>query len=131
MVNQFAKRASLKKVRKRGFKGFAYITATFNNTFINITDEKGNSLLWSSAGGNGFKGAKKRTPFAAQSASEKLGKRAYDQGIRQLAIIVKGPGRGREAPIRALHSCGLQIVLLKDVTPFPHNGCRPPKRRRV
>ena len=82
MVNQFAKRASLKKVRKRGFKGFAYITATFNNTFINITDEKGNSLLWSSAGGNGFKGAKKRTPFAAQSASEKLGKRAYDQGIR-------------------------------------------------
>ena len=105
--------------------------STFNNTIVNITDKQGNTLFWASAGGSGFKGAKKGTPFAAQSAAEKAGSSAYEQGMRQASVIVSGPGSGRETAIRALQGCGLEILLIKDITPVPHNGCRPPKKRRV
>ena len=125
-----------KKVGKKRNKnapelGVAHIQATFNNTIVNITDKLGNTLFWASAGGSGFKGAKKGTPFAAQSAAEKVGSLAYEQGMRQTEVIVSGPGSGRETAIRALQGCGLEVVLIKDITPVPHNGCRPPKKRRV
>lgn len=112
-------------------KGIAHIQSTFNNTVITITDPNGNTIAWESAGVLGFKGSRKSTPFAAQMAAESVAKKAMDQGVRQVEVFVKGPGAGREAAIRSLQAAGLEINLIKDVTPIPHNGCRPPKRRRV
>jgi small subunit ribosomal protein S11 len=109
----------------------AYIQSTFNNTIVTISDANGDVISWASSGSSGFKGAKKGTPFAAQTAAETAGKRAMDQGMRQLEVMVSGPGAGRETAIRALQGAGLEITLIRDVTPIPHNGCRPPKRRRV
>ena len=112
-------------------KGVAHIYATFNNTIITITDLSGNVVAWNSAGASGFKGSRKSTPFAAQIASEKAAKKAMEHGMRDVDVLVKGPGSGRESAIRALQSAGLHIRSIKDITPIPHNGCRPPKRRRV
>lgn len=120
-----------KKVKKHIQSGIAHIQATFNNTIITITDVAGNVVSWASAGTKGFKGSRKSTPFAAQLAAQDAAKKAQDHGMRQLGVHVKGPGAGREAAIRALQASGLKITLIKDVTPIPHNGCRPPKRRRV
>jgi len=120
-----------KKVKKNVQSGIAHIQSTFNNTMITITDVAGNSLCWSSAGGQGFKGSRKSTPFAAQVAAEECAKKAMEHGIRQLSVHVKGPGSGRESAVRALQAQGIKITLIRDVTPVPHNGCRPPKRRRV
>jgi small subunit ribosomal protein S11 len=126
-----AKTTTRKKKVKRSFtRGVAHIHSTFNNTIITITDTQGNALAWSSAGALGFKGAKKSTPFAAQQAAEAAGRAAYDQGIRQVDVDVKGPGPGREGAIRSLAVVGLQILSIVDTTPIPHNGCRPPKRPR-
>ena len=130
MVKQ-TKRFSSKKAKKIVSLGVVHIKSTFNNTIVNITDKTGNTLVWASAGGSGFKGAKKGTPFAAQSAAEKAASQAYDQGMRQAEVVVSGPGSGRETAIRALQGCGLEILVIKDITPVPHNGCRPPKKRRV
>ena len=130
MVKQL-KRFSTKKTKKITTSGTVHIKSTFNNTIVNITDQQGNTLFWASAGGSGFKGAKKGTPFAAQTAAEKVGSLAYDQGMRQAQVLVSGPGSGRETAIRALQGCGLEILVIKDITPVPHNGCRPPKKRRV
>lgn len=130
MVKQ-AKRFSAKKSKKLVSLGVVHIKSTFNNTIVNITDKTGNTLVWASAGGSGFKGAKKGTPFAAQSAAEKAASQAYDQGMRQAEVVVSGPGSGRETAIRALQGCGLEVLVIKDITPVPHNGCRPPKKRRV
>lgn len=130
MVKQL-KRFAGKKAKKSITKGIVHIKSTFNNTIINITDNSGNTLFWASAGGSGFKGAKKGTPFAAQSAAENVATAAYEQGLRQTDVIVSGPGSGRETSIRALQACGLEISSIKDITPVPHNGCRPPKKRRV
>lgn len=122
------KQTTRKKKIKRAFtKGVAHIHATFNNTIITITDEKGNAIAWSSTGVLGFKGAKKSTPFAAQSAAEAAGKAAVEQGIKSVDVDVKGPGAGRESAIRALANAGLTITSIIDTTPIPHNGCRPPK----
>ncbi len=112
-------------------KGIAHVQSTFNNTIITITDLSGNVLAWSSAGSIGYKGSRKNTPFAAQMAARDCGKKAIDLGMRQVEVYVKGPGAGREAAIRALQAVGLEVRAIKDVTPIPHNGCRPPKRRRV
>jgi len=120
-----------KKERKVPANGTAHIQATFNNTIISITDPDGNLVVWASAGNAGFKGTKKGTPFAAQSAAELAAKRAIERGVREVNVLVKGPGPGRETAIRALQAAGLEISAIKDVTPIPHNGCRPPKRRRV
>lgn len=120
-----------KKVKKNIQRGVAHIHATFNNTLITITDEMGNAIAWSSAGVRGFKGSRKSTPFAAQQAAEDAARKAMEHGMRVVGVCVKGPGAGREAALRALQAAGLKISLLKDVTPIPHNGCRPPKRRRV
>jgi len=124
-----------KKSRKKGRKvdalGVAHIMATFNNTIVSISDKKGNVVAWSSAGRSGFKGSKKSTPFAAQLAAQSTAKEAIEAGVRKVEVWVKGPGSGREAAIRSLQAAGLDIVAIKDVTPIPHNGCRPPKRRRV
>jgi small subunit ribosomal protein S11 len=109
----------------------AHIKSTFNNTIVAITDVKGNTISWSSAGTVGFKGSRKSTPFAAQMATEKAAKEAMEHGMKQVEVLVKGPGAGREAAIRSLQAAGLEVSLIKDVTPIPHNGCRPPKRRRV
>jgi small subunit ribosomal protein S11 len=125
------KRFSNKKSKKIVSLGVVHIKSTFNNTIVNITDKTGNTLVWASAGGSGFKGAKKGTPFAAQSAAEKAASQAYDQGRRQAEVVVSGPGSGRETAIRALQGCGLEVLVIKDITPVPHNGCRPPKKRRV
>ena len=130
MVKQ-TKRFSSKKSKKIVSLGVVHIKSTFNNTIVNITDKTGNTLVWASAGGSGFKGAKKGTPFAAQSAAEKAASQAYDQGMRQAEVVVSGPGSGRETAIRALQGCGLEVLVIKDITPVPHNGCRPPKKRRV
>lgn len=111
--------------------GIAHIKATFNNVIITITDSHGSTIGWSTSGKMGFKGSKKNTPFAAQVAGEAVGKAAYDQGLRKLDVYVKGPGSGREAAIRSLQTAGLEVMSIKDITPMPHNGCRPPKRRRV
>jgi small subunit ribosomal protein S11 len=111
--------------------GVAHIKATFNNVLVTITDIYGNTISWSSAGKNGFKGSRKNTPFAAQVTAEAAAKEAYDLGLKRIDVFVKGPGSGREAAIRALSTAGLQILSIKDITPIPHNGCRPPKRRRV
>lgn len=124
-----------KKINKRSkgnlLNGVTHIKSTFNNTIVTISDIKGDTIAWSSAGSNGFKGAKKGTPFAAQMAAEKVGKDAYDFGIKKVEVLVSGPGAGRESAIRALQTAGLEITLIRDITPVPHNGCRPPKKRRV
>ncbi len=120
-----------KKIKFAGGMARAYIQSTFNNTIVNITDDKGNTLAWASAGGSGFKGAKKGTPFAAQMTASAVGKKAMDSGVKQVAVFVNGPGPGRETAIRGLQSSGLMITSIKDVTPVPHDGCRPPKPRRV
>ena len=120
-----------RKDRKNITKGIVHIHSTFNNTIVTITDEAGNAITWSSAGALGFKGSKKSTPFAAQMASEAAAKGAMDHGMKTVEVSVKGPGSGREAAIRALQTTGLEVTSIKDVTPVPHNGCRPPKRRRV
>lgn len=120
-----------RKERKNIEFGVAHIRSTFNNTIITITDQKGNALSWASAGGMGFKGSRKSTPFAAQMAAEQAAKAAMEHGLKQVEVFVKGPGSGREAAIRSLQAAGLEVNLIKDVTPIPHNGCRPPKRRRV
>ena len=122
--------ARKRKVKRAYTKGVAHIHSTFNNTIVTISDEQGNVIAWSSAGALGFKGAKKSTPFAAQLAGEAAAKVAYDQGLRQLDVEVKGPGPGREGAIRALGAAGLQVLSITDRTPVPHNGCRPPKRPR-
>jgi small subunit ribosomal protein S11 len=125
---------TVKKVKKKTHvdsNGVAHIKATFNNVLVTITDIYGNTVSWSSAGKNGFNGSRKNTPFAAQVSAEAAGKEAYDLGMRKIEVFVKGPGSGREAAIRALHTAGLTISSIKDVTPIPHNGCRPPKKRRV
>ena len=119
------------KQKKLISTGIAFVNSTFNNTIISIADEQGNVVAWSSAGAKGFKGSRKSTPYAAQVAADDAGGKAYDQGLRTLSVQVKGPGSGRESAIRALAVGGLQITSIKDVTPLPHNGCRPPKRRRV
>jgi small subunit ribosomal protein S11 len=120
-----------KKIKKNIADGIAHIHATFNNTIIIITDRQGNSLAWSTAGSCGFRGSRKSTPFAAQVAAEKAGTAAAEHGVRNLEVLVKGPGPGREAAVRSLHNAGFKILNITDVTPIPHNGCRPPKRRRV
>lgn len=120
-----------KKDRKVGVLGVAHVQATFNNTIVSITDTTGAVVTWASAGKVGFKGSKKSTPFAAQVAAESCAKDAMNQGMRKVEVWVKGPGAGREAAIRSLQAAGLEITAIKDVTPIPHNGCRPPKRRRV
>ncbi len=120
-----------KKKLKQVARGVAHILASFNNTVVTITDPKGNTVCWSSAGAAGFKGSKKSTPFAAQVASENAGKKALEFGMKEIEVFIKGPGAGRESAIRALQALGLQVSAIHDVTPLPHNGCRPPKRRRV
>tara|TARA_A100001011_G_scaffold361760_2_gene410150 strand:+ start:3378 stop:3761 length:384 start_codon:yes stop_codon:yes gene_type:complete len=120
-----------KKTKKNIPTGVAHVNATFNNTIITITDSKGNTIAWSSAGAEGFKGSRKSTPFAAQLAAESAGKKAKENGVKTIEIEVRGPGAGRESALRALQSTGFIITAIKDVTPIPHNGCRPPKRRRV
>jgi small subunit ribosomal protein S11 len=123
------------RVRKRDRKniprGRAYVQATFNNTIVTLTDPNGNVIAWSSAGANGFKGSRKSTPFAAQVTSEAAARRAQEHGLRQVDVFVKGPGSGREMAIRSLQTSGVQVISITDTTPIPHNGCRPPKRRRV
>ena len=120
-----------KKVSKNVINGVAHIRSTFNNTIVTIADTEGNVLSWASAGGLGFRGSRKSTPFAAQMAAEEATKAAMELGLKQVEVYVKGPGAGREAAIRALQAAGLEVNSIKDVTPIPHNGCRPPKRRRV
>ena len=127
-----AKKGSRKRRERKNIeKGAAHIQSTFNNTIVTITDLQGNAVSWASAGEMGFRGSKKSTPFAAQTAAETAAKIAVDHGMKTIEVYVKGPGSGREAAIRALQAAGLEITLIKDVTPIPHNGCRPPKRRRV
>ena len=125
------KRTTRRVEKKNIEKGAAHITSTFNNTIVTITDVAGNAVSWASAGGLGFKGSKKSTPFAAQMAAETAAKAAMEHGMKTVEVYVKGPGAGREAAIRALQATGLDVTMIKDVTPIPHNGCRPPKRRRV
>ena len=120
-----------KKVSKNVINGVAHIRSTFNNTIVTIADTEGHVLSWASAGGLGFRGSRKSTPFAAQMAAEEATKAAMEHGLKQVEVYVKGPGAGREAAIRALQAAGLEVNSIKDVTPIPHNGCRPPKRRRV
>lgn len=120
-----------RRERKNIASGVAHIKSTFNNTMVTITDTNGNALSWSSAGALGFKGSRKSTPFAAQMAAETAAKTAMEHGLKEVECFVKGPGAGREAAIRALQAAGLEVNMIKDVTPIPHNGCRPPKRRRV
>ena len=124
-------RKAYNKNKKNIVNGIAHIKSTFNNTIITITDLKGETISWSSSGANGFKGAKKGTPFAAQTAAEKAAKIAIDQGMKEIEVMVNGPGAGRETAIRALQAAGIEVTLIKDITPVPHNGCRPPKKRRV
>src|SRR5271166_4435390 len=120
-----------KKVKKNVSSGIAHIQSTFNNTVVTITDVNGNTVSWSSAGSRGFKGSRKSTPFAAQLAAEEAARKAMDHGMRSIAVFVRGPGAGRESALRALQSVGFKVTIIRDVTPVPHNGCRPPKRRRV
>ncbi|MDY2903338.1 MAG: 30S ribosomal protein S11 [Caecibacter massiliensis] len=124
-------RSNKKKEKKHVESGAAHIRSTFNNTIVTISDSKGNALSWASAGEMGFRGSRKSTPFAAQMAAETAAKAAMEHGLRSVEVFVKGPGSGREAAIRALQAAGLEVNSIKDVTPIPHNGCRPPKRRRV
>ena len=126
-----AKKVTKKRVKKNVERGQAHIQSSFNNTIVTLTDSEGNALSWASAGGLGFRGSRKSTPYAAQMAAETEAKAAVVHGLKSVEVMVKGPGSGREAAIRALEACGIQVVSIKDVTPVPHNGCRPPKRRRV
>ena len=120
-----------KRVKKNVVDGVAHIHASFNNTIVTITDMQGNAVAWASAGGSGFRGSRKSTPFAAQVAAEKAGERAKEYGMKNMEVLVKGPGPGRESAVRALNAAGFKINSIMDVTPIPHNGCRPPKKRRV
>ena len=131
MAEKKVKTRVRRRERKSVPKGRAYIQSTFNNTVITMTDPSGNAIAWSSGGGAGFKGSRKSTPCAAQLAAQQAARKAMEQGMRQVDVFVKGPGGGREAAIRALQSAGLAVLSIRDVTPIPHNGCRPPKRRRV
>ena len=124
-------KAGKKKVKKSVQSAVVHIQSTFNNTIITITDPSGGALAWASAGGSGFKGSRKSTPFAAQMAAEECAKKAMEHGVRQVSVYVKGPGSGRESAVRAIQAAGIKVTLIKDVTPIPHNGCRPKKRRRV
>jgi small subunit ribosomal protein S11 len=126
-----SKKGAKKKEKKNVQAGIVHVHATFNNTIVTVTDMQGNVIVWASAGNQGFKGSRKSTPFAAQRAAETVAKKAMEQGMRQVDVYVKGPGSGRESAIRSIQVAGLKINLIKDVTPIPHNGCRPPKRRRV
>jgi len=126
-----ARRSTGKKERKSVPYGRAYVHATFNNTIVTVTDQEGNALTWASAGSSGFKGSRKSTPYAAQVAAQNVARAAQDQGMRELDVYVKGPGPGREAAIRSLQGSGLKLRSITDMTPIPHNGCRPPKKRRV
>ena len=131
MAKAIKKVVKKRRERKNIEKGAAHIRSTFNNTIITITDVNGNTVAWASSGAMGFKGSRKNTPYAAQTAAEAAAKGAMENGMKTVEVFVKGPGNGREAAIRALQTTGLNITLIKDVTPIPHNGCRPPKRRRV
>ena len=131
MAKPSNKTATKKKVKKTVVDGVAHIHASFNNTIITITDRQGNALSWATSGGAGFKGSRKSTPFAAQVAAEAAGKAAIDCGVKNLEVRIKGPGPGRESSVRALNALGLKITSITDVTPIPHNGCRPPKKRRI
>ena len=131
MVEKRKSSPGKKRIARNVPSGIAHIQATFNNTIITITDGEGNVIAWTSAGAVGFKGSRKSTPFAAQMAAAASARKAIDQGMKEILVYVKGPGSGREAAIRSLQSAGLEISVIKDVTPIPHNGCRPPKRRRV
>jgi small subunit ribosomal protein S11 len=126
-----AKPETKKKIKRTVVDGVAHVYATFNNTIITITDRQGNTLAWATSGGSGFRGSRKSTPFAAQIAAERAGIRAKDFGMKSLEVMVRGPGPGRESAIRSLNNVGFKITNISDVTPIPHNGCRPPKRRRV
>ena len=130
-TKNLAKKTTRRRDRKNIEKGMAHIHSSFNNTIVTITDAQGNALSWASAGGLGFKGSRKSTPFAAGEAAETAAKAAMEHGLKTVDVFVKGPGSGRESAIRALQTAGLEITSIKDVTPIPHNGCRPPKRRRV
>jgi len=130
-MNSKAKQAPRKKVKKTVIDGVAHIHASFNNTIVTITDRQGNTLSWATSGGSGFRGSRKSTPFAAQVAAEKAGNAAKEYGLKSVDVEVKGPGPGRESAVRALHNCGFKVTNITDVTPIPHNGCRPPKKRRV
>ncbi len=134
MAKQVARKGAAvrrRRERKNIDKGQAHIQSTFNNTIVTLTDTQGNAISWASAGELGFRGSRKSTPFAAQSAAETAAKAAMEHGLKSVEVFVKGPGSGREAAIRALQAAGLEVTMIKDVTPIPHNGCRPPKRRRV
>ena len=131
MAKTVARKTTARRNRKNIDKGAAHIHSSFNNTIVTITDVQGNTLSWASSGGLGFKGSRKSTPFASQMAAETAAKAAMEHGLKSVEVFVKGPGAGREAAIRALQTAGLEISMIKDVTPIPHNGCRPPKRRRV
>jgi small subunit ribosomal protein S11 len=130
-MSKYSGSKTKKKVRKNIQSGLAHIQSTFNNTIISISDLEGNVVSWSSSGSKGFKGSRKSTPFAAQLAAEDAGRKAIEHGMNTVKVFVKGPGAGREAALRALAQVGLRVTLIRDVTPVPHNGCRPPKRRRV
>ena len=130
-AQQIAAQRARRKVKKVVTEGIAHVHASFNNTIITITDRQGNAIAASSSGAQGFKGSRKSTPFAAQTAAETAAKAAMEHGLKTVEVFVKGPGQGREAAIRALQAVGLEVTMIKDVTPIPHNGCRPPKRRRV
>ena len=123
--------AGPKKAKRNIPEGVVHLHTSFNNTLVTITDKAGNTIVWASAGGSGFKGSRKSTPFAAQLAAETVAKRAMEHGVRKVDVMVKGPGSGRETAIRTIQNTGIEVVGIKDVTPIPHNGCRPPKRRRV
>ena len=131
MAKATAKKKTKAKVKKSVAEGIAHIHATFNNTIITITDRHGNALSWATAGGSGFRGSRKSTPFAAQVAAENAGRAAQEHGLKQVDVLIKGPGPGRDSAVRALNAIGLEINGIADITPIPHNGCRPPKRRRV
>jgi len=131
MAKATAKKVVSRRERKNVEKGAVHIRSSFNNTMVTITDLQGNALSWASSGGLGFRGSRKSTPYAAQMCAETAAKAAMEHGLKTVEVYVKGPGQGREAAIRALQSAGLEVVMIKDVTPIPHNGCRPPKRRRV
>ena len=131
MAQKVTKKVTKKRVKKNVERGQAHIQSSFNNTIVTLTDAEGNALSWASAGGLGFRGSKKSTPYAAQMAAETAAKAAMEHGLKYVEVYVKGPGSGREAAIRALQVAGLEVNMIKDVTPIPHNGCRPPKRRRV
>ena len=120
-----------KKIKKNVAEGIAHVHASFNNTVVTITDRQGNALSWATAGGAGFRGSRKSTPFAAQVAAEKAGRAAHEYGVKTVEVRIKGPGPGRESAVRALNACGFKITSISDVTPVPHNGCRPPKKRRI